>query len=142
MTPASPTWAQVQEFLEADGWRRLEPQERGERRSRHVFYEKTLDDGRVLQTHVSHSGGKTVSPGRFKTILRFQLEVTESDFCECIRTRKPVERPVPVADAPVEHELWVIDVLVRELHFSPPQIVSLSKEDALRIVHEHWSRST
>ena len=42
MTPTAPTWGDVEDFLDADGWRQVEKGERGGSRSRHVFYEKTL----------------------------------------------------------------------------------------------------
>lgn len=94
MTPVAPTWGDIEAFLAADGWRQT-PQHGGERQ-RHVFYEKVLEDGRVLQTHVSHSAQKSLSPGRFSNILRYQLEVSKDEFWDCIRTGKPVDRPVPV----------------------------------------------
>jgi hypothetical protein len=138
LTPRAPTWADIEAFLGADGWHRVA--NRGGGRQRHVFYEKVLDDGRVLRTHVSHSGGKTLSPGRFGTILRHQLEVSKDEFWECVRTGKPVDRPVPVDEGPVEHEGWVVAVLVNELHMGPDEIEALTPEEAERIVTEYWSR--
>ena len=115
MTPAAPTWGDVEAFLRADGWRQVEKGERGGSRSRHVFYEKILDDGRVLQTHISHSRRKTLSPGRFSSVLRHQLEVSREQFWECIRTQRPVDRPIEREEGPVEHEAWVVAVLVGDL---------------------------
>ncbi len=140
MTPSSPTWGDVRDFLDADGWRKIETGARGGARSRHVFYEKVLDDGRVLQTHVSHAAQKSVSAGRFTSILGHQLEVSREDFWECIRTRKPVDRPVEVEEGPVEHEQWVVAVLVGELHLTPEEFEALSAEEARRLVEEHWSK--
>lgn len=142
MTPAAPTWGDVEDFLGADGWRRLEKGERGGGRSRHVFYEKTLDDGRVLQTHISHSRQKTLSPGRFSSVLRYQLEVSREQFWECIRTQGPVDRPVELDTGPIEHEAWVVAVLVGELHMTADQIAGLSEEEARTLVQDHWSRPT
>ena len=142
MTPTAPTWGDVEDFLGADGWRRVEKSVRGGSRSRHVFYEKTLDDGRVLQTHISHSRQKTLSPGRFGSVLRYQLEVSRAQFWECMRTQRPVDRPVELEAAPVEHESWVVAVLVGELHMTAEQIAALSEEEARRLVHEHWSQPT
>ena len=120
MTPTAPTWADVQAFLGADGWRQVPG--RGGSRQRHIFYEKVLDDGRVLKTHVSHSGQTEITPGRFSSILRTQLEVSKDEFWECVRTGQPVDRPVPVEEGPVEHEVWVIAVLSGELHMSAEEI--------------------
>lgn len=137
MTPTAPTWDDVAAFLAADGWRKLP--NRGGSRQRHVFYEKVLDDGRVLQTHVSHSGQKTMSPGRFSSILRHDLEVSKAAFWECTRTGRPVGRPMPVEDAPVEHEAWVVAVLAGDLHMSAAEIEALTPEEAQQIVNDYWS---
>ena len=140
MTPVSPGWADIEEFLGADGWRELAAQERGGRQQSHIFFEKVLSDGRVLQAHISHSRQKTVSAGRFRDILRFQLEVSRQEFWECIRSGTPVPRPVdPLEDPPIEHELWVVEVLVRDLHLSAEEIEALSAEEAQDLVHRHWS---
>lgn len=140
MIPASPTWDDVEAFLAADGWRKLPSRERGGTRQRHVFFEKVLQDGRVLQTHVSHSGRKTMSPGRFSSILRHDLEVSKEAFWNCIQTGRPVDRPVAVGEGPVEHEAWVIAVLTGELYMSAEEIETLSPEEAQQIVNDHWSR--
>lgn len=142
MTPRAPTWGDIEDFLRADGWRRVGSGERGGSRSRHTFYEKALDDGRVLQTHVSHSRQKTLSPGRFGSVLRHQLEVSREQFWECIRAEKPVERPAAPEEGPVEHESWVVAVLVGELHMTAEQLATLSPEEALRRVSEYWSKRT
>ncbi len=69
----TPTWGEIERFCRLDGWREA-------RRSGHVFFEKVLPDGAVLQTHRSLSKRKTMSPGRFKAILRYQLKVSEEEF--------------------------------------------------------------
>ena len=81
----TPTWAQVERFCVVDGWSEV-------RRSDHVFFEKVLPDGTVLRTHRSFSSRKTMSPGRFKAILRYQLLVTEEQFWQALETRRPVDR--------------------------------------------------
>jgi len=55
-------------------------------------YENVLPDGIVLRTHRSFSSRKTMSPGRFKAILRYQLRVTEEQFWQALATRSPVDR--------------------------------------------------
>jgi hypothetical protein len=69
----TPTWGEVERYCRLDGWHE-------KRRSGHIFFEKVLPDGTVLQTHRSLSGRKTMSPGRFKAILRYQLKTTEAEF--------------------------------------------------------------
>lgn len=141
MTQASPSWADVERFLGVDGWRQIPVGERGGRRQTHIFFEKLLPDGRLLQTHISHDRSKSISPGRFGTILREQLEVSRADFREAIRSGEPVERPVETGDeTPIEHGAWVIAILVGELHMSAGEIESLSEAEAVELVHKHWAR--
>lgn len=71
-----------------------------------------------------------------------QLEVSREELWAAIRAGEPVERPVPV-DPPeerIEHEAWVVEVLVRDLHMSLEEIATLDPEEARRRVHDHWSR--
>ena len=141
MTPTSPSWADVERFLGADGWRQVPASERGGRRQSHIFFEKELPDGRLLQTHISHDRSSTISPGRFSTILREQLEVSRAEFWEAIRSGEPVERPVERDGEEVaEHEPWVIAVLVDELHMTAEEIEKLTEQEAIDLVHKHWSR--
>lgn len=84
----TPTWAQIERFCRIDGWHEV-------RRNDHVFYEKVLAEGVVLRTHRSFSSRKTMSPGRFKAILRYQLRVTEEQFWLALDTRRAVDRSAP-----------------------------------------------
>ena len=81
----TPTWAQIERFCRIDDWREV-------RRTGHVHFEKVLPDGTVLRTHRSFSSRKTMSPGRFVAILRYQLHVSEEQFWRVLETRKPVDR--------------------------------------------------
>lgn len=141
MTKASPSWGDVEKFLAADGWKQIPAAKRGGRRQPHIFFEKQLGDGRILQTHISHDRSGTISAGRFGAILRDQLRVSRAEFWEAMRTGEPVDRPVePEEYAPVEHEAWVVGTLVGQLHMSAEQIEGLSEEEAIELVHKHWSR--
>lgn len=142
MTPDSPSSGDLKQFLAADGWRQIPASERGGKRESHVFFEKQLADGRTLQTHISHDRSATISAGRFGAILREQLEVSRAEFWEAIRTGEPVDRPVTVdEELSVEHEPWVIAVLVGKLYMGPEEIENLSEQEAIDLVHEFWSRS-
>jgi len=81
----TPTWTQIERFCEIDGWSEA-------RRSGHVFFEKVLADGTVLQTHRSHASRKTMSPGRFRAILRYQLQVSEAQLWLALQSRQPIDR--------------------------------------------------
>lgn len=81
-----------------------------------------------------------MSAGRFSSILHHQLEVSHDQFWECIRSGRPVNRPVPLDVPPAAHEAWVVEVLVRELHLTAPEIAQLTTDEAQRLVHEHWAK--
>lgn len=137
MTPNTATWGEFRQFLAADGW--TQRPRTGNRP--HDFYEKVLPDGRVLQTHVSRAKDKAPSPDRFRMILRDQLEVSVDAFWNAVKTGEPVDRPQPAEPVVVvEHDAWVVAVLVGQLHMSPDELATLSREEAERLVHEHWSR--
>jgi hypothetical protein len=127
----TPTWGEIERFCRIDGWRES-------RRTDHVFFEKVLADGTVLRSHRSFAGGKTMSPGRFKAILRNQLQVSEADFWAALDTKEPVARP---SEPPEEVSLpaYLVRTLKTELQLSEAEIAELSLEEAQRLVHEHWS---
>ncbi len=140
MTPTSPTWGDIRDFLAADGWRELASGERGGSQSDHVWFEKLLDDDRLLRAKVSHAKQKTLSAGRFRTIARHELEVSVPEFWECIRSGKPVARPVEVEPLAYQHPTWVAKILSGQLHMSGEDIAKLSREEAEQLVQEYWRR--
>jgi hypothetical protein len=142
MTPNAPTWGEIEKFLQADRWTRLPASSRGGSSENHLFFEKLLDSGELLQTHVSHSRRGRPSPGRFVLILRQQIKVSRAQFWEALRSGEPVARPAPVeAEQQVEHEAWVLAVLAGELHTTAEQIEELDVEQARQLVLDHWART-
>lgn len=105
-----------------------------------MFYEKVLADGTVLRTHRSFAGGKTMSPGRFKAILRNQLRVSEDDFWASLESGEPVDRPSAPPEAEPALPAYVARVLKGELHLTEDEIAALSPEEAKRRVADHRSR--
>lgn len=143
MTPDAPTWGEIEKFLQIDGWTALPASSRGGPSQRHIFFEKLLDSDRLLQTHISHSRGGRPSAGRFALILREQIEVSRTEFWQALRSGEPVARPATVeAEQRVEHEAWVVAVLVGELHMTAEQVEELDAEQARQLVLDHWSRPT
>ena len=129
----TPTWREVEEFCQKDGWELI-------RSSNHIFFRKVLVDGTVLDTHRSFADDKTMSPGRFAAILRTQLMVSQEDFWETLRTGRPVTRPKPQSPIPSRPiPTWIARVLVDDLGLSVTQIADLGEEEARRIVEEFWS---
>ncbi len=126
-------WDEIEEFCRNDGWKEF-------RETDHRFFQKTLVDGTVLETHSSFASAKTMSPGRLKAILRYQLKVTEHQFWEVLRTAK-ASRPAAVSMTPeVAHPAYVVRVLKQELHNTEEEIALLSPNEARRLVEAHWGR--
>jgi hypothetical protein len=132
----SPSWDEILEFLRLDRWNE-------DRVTGHDFFEKVLPDGEILQTYASRSGGKTISPGRFKAILSDQLRVSEAEFWEVLRARKPATRPGPVPElsAPASLPLWMAQALEREVGLGREQIAELDESSARALINALRSRS-
>lgn len=143
MTPSSPTWGDIAAFLGVDGWREIPAGERGGRRQKHIFFEKLLENGRLLQTHISHDRDSRPGPHTFSLILKEQLEVGRAEFWDAIRSGAPVSRPVPTeSDDAVELPGWTIPVLQGSLHMSQEDMARLSEDEAIQLVNDYWARAS
>lgn len=130
----TPSWDELREFLRYDDWEE-------DRSTGHDFFEKTLPDGEILRTHTSRSGAKTMSPGRFKAILADQLQLSEAEFWEVLRTRSPARRPSPFPEsAPRSLPLWLAMALEGEAGLTREQIAKLDEADGRRALDEARSR--
>ena len=130
----TPSWDEILEFLKSDRWAE-------DRSTGHDFFEKVLPNGEILHTHSSRSGGKTISPGRFKAILSDQLRVTEAEFWETLRTRTPAGRPSPSPELPpASLPLWIVEALAREVGLIPAQIGGLGENEARALIEDVRSR--
>ena len=130
----TPSWDQFREFLKHDGWDE-------DRATGHDFFEKTLLDGELLRTHVSRSGSKTISPGRFKAILSDQLLLSEAEFWEVLRTKTRAPRPSPAPELATRSlPLWLALALEREAGLHRDQIAELDVDEARRLLAEARSK--
>jgi hypothetical protein len=130
----TPSWDEILEFLKLDRWAE-------DRSTGHDFFEKVLPNGEILHTHSSRSGGKTISPGRFKAILSDQLRVSETEFWETLRTGKPAGRPsLSPEPPPASLPLWIVEALVREVGLTPGQIGGLGDSEARALIDEAPAR--
>jgi hypothetical protein len=130
----TPTWDEFREFLRHDDWEE-------DRATGHDFFEKTLSDGEILRTHASRSGSKTMSPGRFKSILSDQLRLSEAEFWEVLRTKSSAERASPAPEpGPSSLPLWLAQALEREVGLRREQIAELDEAEARRQLDAARSR--
>jgi hypothetical protein len=90
--------------------------------------------------HVSFSSDKAMSPGRFLSVLRTQLKVSQQDFWETLRTGQPAPRPSEPLTELQRHEGWVIEVLIRQLGLGASEIEQLSPEQAKQLIQDFWSQ--
>jgi hypothetical protein len=131
----TPTWSEVRDFLAKDGWERTTNTD-------HSHYRKVLADSTILETHISFSGQKTMSPGRFALILRTQIKVDQTDFWETIGTGRPAVRPAAeLPEAPSTLPEWMVRVLVDQMRKRPEDIARLDRETAQAAIDEFWSHS-
>lgn len=130
----TPTFDEIEAFLKIDGWGQ-------DRSTGHDFYEKVLPNGETLRSHTSLAGKKTMSPGRFKAILADQLKVSEAEFWEALRTKRPVTRPSPQPQpAPASLPNWLRDALLDECGLSEADLVRLREDEAHELLTQHRSR--
>lgn len=125
----TPTPGDLLKFLRADGgW---DPT----RDTKHGHYEKTLENGTVLSTHVSFGKKKTVSPNTFKLILATQLAVTENEFWDTIRIGKSHRKAAVLAEGSKDPlTLALRRELMRRLHYSDAQMVGMTGSQAKKLL--------
>ena len=139
--PGSPpvTRTAHKEFCETERWT-LVTDARGRAVAHHVTYEFPHPDGRVLRTRIS----RPVKPQPYGAsmaahILRAQLEVDVEEFWACVNddVLPQRERPEPPRETiPV----GLLRVLRDDLHLDDDKLKSLTREQAIALVNEYWSR--
>ena len=68
-----PNFGELKRYLDRNGWTIY-------RKTDHWYYKKTMDDGTVLTTRVSHALGKEIPHYIWKKILVQQLHITQDEF--------------------------------------------------------------
>jgi hypothetical protein len=127
----TPTPGDLLDFLRADGgWEST-------RDTKHGHYEKTLEDGTVLSTHVSFGKKKTVSPNTFKLILTTQLGVTEDEFWGTIRLRKSQRKALVLGEANKDPlTLALRRELTRRLRYTDEQMIGMTGSQAKKLLQK------
>lgn len=130
----TPTFDEIEAFLKIDGWSQ-------DRSTGHDFYEKVLPNGETIRSHRSFAGKKTMSPGRFKAILADQLNVSEAEFWEALRTKRSVTRPSPQPQAaPASIPNWLRNALLAECGLGEEDVARLAEVQARELLTQHRSR--
>lgn len=132
---SSPTWGDLIAFCSADQWQQA-------RQTKHAIYTKVLADGTSLRTQVSRGrDSETIGADLFHFILRVELLVSEEEFWRTIRTGKPADRPAhPAPPPPVRRpDAGMVFQLRKYLGLGDDEIARLSRDDAIRMLNDHYS---
>lgn len=130
-----------QRFCEIERWTEV-LNARGKPTEHHITYELEVGDGRILRTRISRPANTdTYGKGMWSHILDDQLHVTEAEFWDCVDNNKQPERSA-VAAAPqgVALPASLAYQLVNTLNLSSEEIASLTLEQAVARMNEHWGR--
>lgn len=133
---SSPTWGDLTAFRRADQWARA-------RQTKHLIYTKVLADGTSLRTEASRGkDSETIGEGLFHFILRVELQVSEDEFWRAIRTGKPADRPAHPAPRPAVRrpDAGVVFQLREHLGLGDDQIAKLSRDEAIAMLNDHYSK--
>lgn len=133
---SAPTWGDLVAFCKADQWN-------PRRQTKHAIYRKVLADGTALQTEASRGNdSENIGDGLFHFILRVELQVSEDEFWEAIRTGEPSSRPAhPAAPVvPPKPSAGLVFQLRTYLRLTDAEISKLSKDEAVEMLSEYFSR--
>lgn len=126
-----PTFRDLKTYLERDGgWEEIPDLARGRRRvGDHWRYRKTLPDGTVLRTKVSHALGDEIGPDLLSHIVRDQLRTTMEHFRDVLAGRVRDERAP--ANAPTEPiPGWLVTRLIYTVGVPEAEVRRMSAEEA------------
>jgi len=132
----APTWGDLVAFCKVDQWVLA-------RQSKHAVYKKVLPDGTALQTEASRGKDRdNIGARLFHFILRVELQVSEEEFWDAIRNGEPARRPAHPAppEAPPRPSAGLVHQLRKHVRLSDEEIGKLSKDDAVKMLNEHFSR--
>lgn len=108
----------------------------------YVTYELRLPDGEVLRTRISRPVNKaTYGAQLWKTILREQLAVGETEFWACVNDKQLPDRGQNES-ASSSHALPVslVHQLLHVAGVTDLEVRSMTLPEALTVMQEFWSR--
>jgi hypothetical protein len=124
-------------FCELDGWERTNASSPD-----HDRYRKTLDNGDILRTRVSHGRGPACDdPALWSRIWRHQLGLSsEAAFWEVLRTRRPATRGAPTA-APRQPGIpaWLFEFLLNVVGLPESDVLEIGEDEAMGRYMRHVS---
>lgn len=126
-----PTFRDLKTYLERDGdWEEIPNLARGRRRvGDHWRYRKTLPDGTVLRTKVSHALGEEIGADLFSHILRDQLRTTMEHFRDVLAGRATNEEAAS-EDRPEPIPGWLVTRLLYTVGLPEGDMRQMTAEEA------------
>lgn len=137
MSFPAPTRDHHQQFCVNESWT-LVRDAKGRAVAHHVTYELFVFDGRILRTRISRPVDRTTyGKSIWSAILRDQLAVDAPAFWACVVDGKVPDRGTP--QQPTDGlPLALVNTLKAVLGLTEIQIAGLTKEQAVKALHEHW----
>lgn len=126
-----PTFRDLKTYLERDGgWEEIPSLARGQRRvGDHWRYRKTLADGTVLRTKVSHALSNQIGADLLSHIVRDQLRTTMDHFRDVIAGR--AGDAAARAEEPAESiPGWLVTRLIYTVGLPEAEVRRMSAEEA------------
>lgn len=134
----APTRADHKKFWVVEGWS-LVSNAKGKKGSHHIAYELNLPDGSILRTRISHPPNKsTYGKTIWSHILRDQLQVSESEFWSCVKSKvKPARSKVTQPGQGVP--LNIVYTLVKRFGLPESEVAAMSRDEAIETANRLWS---
>lgn len=141
MTWPQPTRQLHEKFCQVEGWRPVRDV-RGRSGTHHVTYELGLRDGRILRTRISHPADRTTyGPAIWGHILRDQLQVTDTEFWQCVQAGVKPDRGEPEAPAealPAE----LVYLLISRVGLEETAVAAMTRDEAVARLNRYWSEGS
>lgn len=135
----TPTRADHEKFCINEDWS-LVRNTRGNQ-GHHMTYELVLSDGATLRTRISHPVNRTdYGPSLWSHVLKDQLQVTESEFWDCVSDKKLPQRSTPMPVRP-GIPAGVVYQLITKFHLPENEVMKLTPKQAIAKLNDFWSNS-
>jgi hypothetical protein len=141
MTWPQPTRQFHEKFCQIEGWSPVRDA-RGRAGTHHVTYELGLRDGRILRTRISHPVDRTTyGPAIWGHILRDQLQVTDTEFWQCVQEGVKPNRGEPEAPAealPAE----LVYLLISRVGLEEAAVAAMTRDEAVARMNRYWAEGS
>ncbi|KSU67228.1 hypothetical protein [Arthrobacter sp. NIO-1057] len=107
----------------------------GKTGTQHHNYELGLPDGRVLLTRISHPiNREDYGVALWNHILRGQLEVTNEDFWNCVKSKILPDRGFAQKDVANAIPSDVVNILVNKFHVAEQEVRRITAIEAVTLM--------